>query len=79
MLHDDNQLLTRMLETVKNPMMHYLHRTHRVSVAWLHEKFQRADSHSRYEQATKMCADIYTKAFSYHKSWGGEQPAGSSR
>ena len=40
MFFEDNQAMIRVIETGKNPTMRYLHRTHRVSVAWLHEVFQ---------------------------------------
>ena len=38
-VHEDNQAMIRIIETGKNPTMRYLHRTHRISVAWLHEVF----------------------------------------
>ena len=41
LVHEDNQAMLRVVETGKNPTMRYLHRTHRVSVAWLHERFER--------------------------------------
>ena len=37
LVHEDNQAMLRVVETGKNPTMRYLHRTHRVSVSWLHE------------------------------------------
>ena len=43
--------------------MRYLHRTHRVSVARLHEAYARDDFQLLYEKTDRMCADIYTKAF----------------
>eukprot|EP00974_Lingulodinium_polyedra_P011464 1107140-Lingulodinium_polyedra.AAC.1 len=43
--------------------MRYLHRTHRVAVAWLHERFSDVASRFNlaYEQSCRMCADLYTK------------------
>ena len=41
LVHEDNQAMLRVVETGKIPTMRYLHRTHRVSVAWLHARFER--------------------------------------
>ena len=49
--------------------MRYLLRTHRVSVAWLHETFSRGYIRMFYEDSSKMCADIYTKAFTDLARW----------
>ena len=50
--------------------MRYLHRTHRVSVAWLHERFKgKVDLDIVYEKSDNMCADIYTKAFTDKSKW----------
>ena len=49
--------------------MRYLHRTHRVSVSRLHEAYQRKDFDLVYELTTRMCADIYTKAFVDSGKW----------
>ena len=61
--------MIRVLETGKNPTMRYLHRTHRMSVAWLHECFQRKDFELVHEDTSTMCADIYTKAFNDAVKW----------
>ena len=62
-LLEDNTAMIRCIETGRNPTMRYLHRTHHVSVAWLHERFQDVKLSLAYEVTTRMCADIYTKAF----------------
>ena len=49
--------------------MRYLHRTHRVSVARLREAYQRKDFDLVYELTTRICADIYTKAFVDSGKW----------
>ena len=55
--------------------MRYLHRTHRVSVSWLHERFAPEDAgpnhnlHIDYELTDRMCADIYTKIFTDPPKW----------
>ena len=69
MCHDDNQPMIRVLQTGRNPSMRYLHRTHRVSVRRLHEAFKRRDFELIYELTSRMCADIYTKAFSDSGKW----------
>ena len=67
--HEDNQPMIRVLETGKNPTMRYLHRTHRMSVAWLHECFQRKDFELVHEDTSTMCADVYTKALNDAVNW----------
>jgi len=66
---EDNQAMIRVIETGKNPTMRYLHRTHRVSVAWLHEVCQGAEIKLTYEVSAKMAADIFTKAFPDKNKW----------
>eukprot|EP00972_Heterocapsa_arctica_P036575 5383592-Heterocapsa_arctica.AAC.1 len=39
--HEDNQAMIRVVEIGRNPTMRYLHRTHGVSVALLHETFKK--------------------------------------
>ena len=53
----------------RNPTMRYLKRIHRVSVAWLHERFKSNDFELVYEVSCRMAADIYTKAFSDPFKW----------
>eukprot|EP00974_Lingulodinium_polyedra_P010199 978988-Lingulodinium_polyedra.AAC.1 len=36
-VREDNQAMIRVVETGRNPTMRYLHRTRRVSAAWLYE------------------------------------------
>ena len=38
-VHEDSQAMIRVVQTGKDPPMWYLGRTHRISVAWLHEVF----------------------------------------
>ena len=42
-VHEDNQAMIRVVETGKNPTMRYIGRTHGISVAWLHEVFQKSE------------------------------------
>ena len=71
LVHEDNQAMLRVIETGRNPTMRYLHRTHRVSVAWLHERFQDPEVNAKTfcEESDQMCADIYTKAFTDPVKW----------
>ena len=61
--------MIRVTETGRTPTMRCLPRTHRVSVAWLHETFSHQDIDLVYEVSSKMCADIYTKAFTDASKW----------
>ena len=61
--------MIRVIETGRNPTMRYLPRTHRISVAWLHETLSHQDIDLVYEVSFKMCADIYTKAFTDASKW----------
>ena len=61
--------MIRVIETGRNPTMHYFSRTHRVSVAWLHGTFSHQDFDLVYGVSSKMCADIYTKAFTDASKW----------
>ena len=68
-VHEDNQAMIKIVETGRNPTMRYIGRTHGVSVAWLHETFKGDDLALAYEITTRMCADIYTKAFTDADKW----------
>ena len=67
--HEDNTAMIRIVDTGRNPSMRYLHRTHRISVAWLHEIFASDSVRIFYEKSAHMCADIYTKAFTDALGW----------
>ena len=60
--------MIKVTETGRSPTMRYLSRTHRVSVAWLHETFSQ-DIDLVYEVSSKMCADIDTNAFTDASKW----------
>eukprot|EP00974_Lingulodinium_polyedra_P129393 11209869-Lingulodinium_polyedra.AAC.1 len=63
--------MMRCIETGRNPTMRYIHRTHRVSVSWLHERFTDPLSQLQlvYEVSNNMCADVYTKIFTDSCKW----------
>ena len=71
--HEDNQAMIRVIETGRNPTMRYLHRTHRISIATLHEIItgQVADTkiNCEYTTSTEMAADIFTKGFTDKTKW----------
>eukprot|EP00974_Lingulodinium_polyedra_P029591 2851022-Lingulodinium_polyedra.AAC.1 len=37
LFHEDNSAMIRVIKTGRNPILRYLHRTHRISIAVLHE------------------------------------------
>eukprot|EP00974_Lingulodinium_polyedra_P046584 4463561-Lingulodinium_polyedra.AAC.1 len=43
-VHEDNQAMMRVVEPAGTPTMRYLHRTHRVAVARLQERFSEVAS-----------------------------------
>ena len=71
--HEDNQAMIRVIETGRNPTMRYLHRTHRISIATLHEIItgQVADTKisCEYTTSAEMAADIFTKGFTDKHKW----------
>ena len=69
LFHEDNQAMIRVVTTGKNPTVRYLACTHRVSVAWLHEVCKMQEIQLVYEETSRMCADIFTKAFTNTVSW----------
>jgi hypothetical protein len=70
---DDNKAMIQVCRTGKNPTMKWLSRTHRVSVASLHEMLgnpaSKLDVTLGYRNTNYMSADIYTKAFSQEDKW----------
>ena len=68
---EDNQAMMRVCQTGRNPTMRYLKRTHRTSVAWLHEVCASDNVELRYTESARMAADIYTKAFTDAAKWEG--------
>ena len=54
--------MIRVVSAGKISTMRYLARTHRVSVAWLHEVCQMKEIRMVYEETSRMCAIIFTEA-----------------
>jgi hypothetical protein len=61
----DNEAMCRVINTGKNPTMRYLHRTHGVSIARLHERLKTKKTMLKLAGicTSRMCADIFTKGF----------------
>ena len=72
--HEDNQAMIRVITTGRNPTMRYLHRTHRISIATLHEIVTGQASGTpvvcEYTSSAEMAADIFTKGFTDQGKWG---------
>ena len=59
---EDNQAMLQCIRTGRNPTMRHLARTHRVSVAWIHEQYVAKRFTFAHESGEKMPPDIFTKA-----------------
>ena len=72
--HEDNQAMIRVIQSGRNPTMRYLHRTHRISIAALHELITGQTELSKvvgceYTNSTGMAVDIFTKGFTDKNKW----------
>ena len=67
--HEDNSAMIKVCEHGRNPTMRHLGRTHGISVALLHELFQRWEFRLEKEPTDSMCADIFTKPFLEFAKW----------
>ena len=71
--HEDNQAMIRVIETGRNPTMRYLHRTHRISIATLHDiitgQVTDAKINCEYTTSAEMAADVFTKGFTDKTKW----------
>ena len=61
--------MIQVMKSGRNPTMRHMGRTHRVSIAWLHERFAENDVALFYEETSRQAADIYTKAFDNVDKW----------
>jgi len=68
-LHEDNQSMTKVMKTGKNPTMRYMSRTHGLNIAWMSTVFDQDYMELVYEKTDRMAADIFTKAFSGAEPW----------
>ena len=62
-MFQDNDACCRICRSGKNPNMQHIGRTHRISVAWLHEQFKSKDISMMRADSELMAADIFTKHF----------------
>ena len=67
--HEDNTTMISVCNTGRNPTMRHIGRTHKVSIAWLHERFAEELHRLEYEFSDRMRADIFTKAFPDPLKW----------
>ena len=60
MAHADNLAMIGVVRMGKNPMMRYLQRTHRQSMAWMQWFFVQNPDHELVdEESSRLCVDIY--------------------
>ena len=69
LFHDDNQGMISVVSSGRNPTMHHLERTHGISIASMHEHFQKDHFVLIFEITAKMAADIHTKGFKNPMAW----------
>ena len=62
-MFQDNDACCRICRSGKNPNMQHIGRTHRISIAWLHEQLKESDIHMFRADSELMAADIFTKHF----------------
>ena len=69
LFHDDNQGMIGVVRSGRNPTMRHMERTHGISIASLHEHFNRDHFVLICEITAKMAADIHTKGFKNPMAW----------
>ena len=69
LFHDDNQGMIGVVRSGRNPTMRHLERTHGISIASMHEHFQKDHFVLIYEITAEMAADIHTKGFKNPMAW----------
>ena len=68
-IRGDSQAMLAILKTGRNPTMRHLSRAHRVSVAWLHEQYERGNFTFTCVKSSDMAADIFTKSIPNPDGW----------
>ena len=68
-LHEDNETAALALKNGKSPAMRYLHRTHRVSISWLHDLNQSKVINTLACDTNLQKADVFTKGFTEPNQW----------
>ena len=62
-MFQDNDACCRICRSGKNPNMTHIGRTHRISIAWLHEQLKSNEVNMFRADSELMAADIFTKPF----------------
>jgi hypothetical protein len=65
----DNKGMLCVMKSGRNPTMRHLSRSHRVSVAWLHEQYKRENFEFAYVETDSMAADMFTKSMPNPAKW----------
>ena len=73
-VREDNQAFIHCVQTGRNPTMKPLHRVHRVSIGYLHERLADGMFSIEYEDTNKMAADAYTQGFTDANKWRSSLP-----
>ena len=68
-VREDNDVAIRVIQTGRNPTMRHMNRTHGVSIAAIHEKWQAGQFTVEYVPSSLQAADIFTKSFSLPRQW----------
>merc|ERR1712115_329255 len=66
---EDNQAMLQCCKTGRNPTMRHLLRSHRVSVAWIHEQYKSPNFAFAHESGEAMPPDVFTKMFADKDKW----------
>jgi len=66
---EDNAAAIQIMKTGKNPTIRHMGRTHRVDLAWLHERVVSGEIVLTCCQSCDMAADISTKPFTNRDKW----------
>jgi hypothetical protein len=65
----DNKGMLCVMKSGRSPTMRHLSRSHRVSVAWLHEQHKREHFEFAYVETDSMAADMFTKSMPSPAKW----------
>ena len=66
---EDNMAMLQCVKSGKNPTMRHLSRTHRISIAWISERYREGDFIFHHESGERMPPDVFTKMFENGAKW----------